>query len=85
MKLEKNIFPPSIGIKFGSVCKIGFVAYEFKSYWFSLSFIYKLKFIENWYNILISSYPDTGKALRWWSLNGVVYSPVVNKTVIWRW
>lgn len=58
MKLEKNIFSPSIGRKFGSVCKIGFVAYEFKSYWFSLSFIYKLKFIENWYNILISSYPD---------------------------
>lgn len=58
MKLEKNIFFLSIGIKFGSVCKIGFVAYEFKSYWFSLSFIYKLKFIENWYNILISSYPD---------------------------
>lgn len=58
MKLEKNIFSPSIGIKFGSVCKIGFVGYEFKSYWFSLSFIYKLKFIENWYNILISSYPD---------------------------
>lgn len=32
MKLEKNIFFLSIGIKLGSLCRIGFVAYEFKSY-----------------------------------------------------